>query len=141
MSREATAASFVRQSKECDPSVAFLNAMRTKYGSGEGKSIDVQALDPLVIGGKKVDEVGFDIITQLQRAWSDLKIISLNSLGVSGVTSTPWLPESRQVALGQLAPLGLKCKELDLSRNLIENWYDIVDICSGLPELQTLKLK
>lgn len=112
--------------------------MKRKYGSGDGHDRDVQALQ---IGGKEVNEVGFDIITQLQSAWSDLKVISLNGLCINGVSAEPWLPESREVARAQIASLGLKCKELDLSRNLFENWHDVVDICFAMPELQTLKLK
>lgn len=112
--------------------------MKRKYGSGDSHDRDIQALQ---IGGKEVDEVGFDIITQLQSAWSDLKVISLNGLCISGVSAEPWLPESRQVARAQIASLGLKCRELDLSRNLLENWHDVVDICFAMPELQTLKLK
>lgn len=31
--------------------------------------------------------------------------------------------------------------ELDLSRNLIETWADVAEICSGLENLRSLKLK
>ncbi|KAL8896202.1 MAG: hypothetical protein Q9207_007819 [Kuettlingeria erythrocarpa] len=112
-------------------------AMTRKYGSGESHDRGSQALQ---IGGKEVEEVGFDLITQLQSAWSDLKVISLSGLCIRGVSAEPWLPDSRGVARTQIASLGLKCKELDLSSNLLENWDDVADVCIGMPDLQTLKL-
>ncbi|KAL8748355.1 MAG: hypothetical protein Q9184_007365 [Pyrenodesmia sp. 2 TL-2023] len=135
LSKATTAASFLRPSKSFDQPIGFLDAMKRKYGSGDSHDRDIQALH---IGGKKVNEVGFDIITQLQSAWSDLTVISLNGLCINGVSAGP---EVREVARAQIASLGLKCRELDLSRNLLEIWHDVVDICFAMPELRTLKLK
>lgn len=137
-SKAPTVASFIRPSKSFDQPIWFLAAMTRKYGSGESHDRGSQSLQ---IGGKEVKEVGFDLITQLQSAWSDLKVISLNRLCIRGVSAEPWLPDSRGVARTQIASLGLKCKELDLSSNLLENWHDVADVCNGMPQLQTLKLK
>ncbi|KAL8644688.1 MAG: hypothetical protein Q9210_007132, partial [Variospora velana] len=139
VSKEPTAASFVRLSKPFDKWVGFLSAMRIKYGSEN----DVQAgqtFDAIRIGGKDVDEVGFSLIAQKQSAWSNLKVISLNGLCLNGVSSKPWQLETRRNAVAEITGLGLRCEELDLSRNLLENWYDVVAICSALSELQNLKL-
>lgn len=138
VSKESTAASFVRPSKPFVPSIGFLTAMRQKYGSGDGDDLDNQALR---IGGKEVDEVGFNLINQMQSAWSDLKYISLNSLCIHGISAAPGPREARRIAVAQSESMILQCKELDLSRNLIENWSDVVDICSALSELRVLKLK
>ncbi|KAL9018305.1 MAG: hypothetical protein Q9185_004408 [Variospora sp. 1 TL-2023] len=139
VSNEPTAASFVRLSKPFDKSVGFLSAMRIKYGSEK----DVQArqiFNPIRIGGKNVDEVGFSLIAQKQSAWSNLKVISLNGLCLNGISSQPLQLASRRNAVAEVIGLGLRCEELDLSRNLLENWYDVVAICSALSKLQILKL-
>ncbi|KAI4118030.1 MAG: hypothetical protein LQ345_001830 [Seirophora villosa] len=139
VSKEPTAASFVRLSKPVDKPVAFLSAMRSKYGSKSHVQAG-QPLEAISIGGKNVDEVGFSLIAQKQSAWSNLKVISLNGLCINGVSSTPWQLESRQNAVAELTGLGIRCEELDLSRNLLESWDDVVAICSCLSELRTLKL-
>ncbi|KAL8984073.1 MAG: hypothetical protein Q9177_004800 [Variospora cf. flavescens] len=139
VSKEPTAASFVRLSKPFDKSVGFLSAMRIKYGSEN----DVQAgqtFNAIRIGGKDVDEVGFSLIAQKQSAWSNLKVISLNGLCLNGISSQPLQLASRRNAVTEVTGLGLRCEELDLSRNLLENWYDVVAICSALSKLQILKL-
>ncbi|KAL9007855.1 MAG: hypothetical protein Q9173_006957 [Seirophora scorigena] len=140
VSKEPTAASFVRLSKPVDKPVGFLAAMRSKYGSAS-KVQAGQPPDAIIIGGKNVDEVGFSLIAQKQSAWSNLKVISLNGLCINGVSSTPWQLESRQNAVAELTGLDIRCEELDLSKNLLESWYDVVAICSCLSELRMLKLK
>ncbi|KAI4128702.1 MAG: hypothetical protein LQ338_002598 [Usnochroma carphineum] len=134
-------ASFVRPSKPWDPPIAFLDAIKTKYGSNEHYENALITDLEEIIGGAIVHEVGFEGITRRQSAWSQLKVISLDGSRINGITSKPWLSESRGIAWQKLRVMSFQCEELDLSRNLIETWYHVVDICSALLELRILKLK
>ncbi|KAI4265886.1 MAG: hypothetical protein L6R35_007018, partial [Caloplaca aegaea] len=120
VSKDPTAASFVRLSKPFDKSVGFLSAMRIKYGSESDVQAD-QTFNAIRIGGKDVDEVGFSLIAQKQSAWSNLKVISLNGLCLIGISSQPLQLALRRSAVAEVTGLGLRCEELDLSRNLLEN--------------------
>ncbi|KAL8686734.1 MAG: hypothetical protein Q9218_006900 [Villophora microphyllina] len=135
----AAAASFLRFSSSFDQPQTFSDAVRAKYGSSAA-SADEHLQDTITISGKQVDEVGFDIIAQKQSTWSDLEIVSLEGLRITGFSPlhrpiTPADPSTQGL------PKNSKCKELDLSNNLFESWADIVDICHVLEELETLKVK
>ncbi|KAL8884776.1 MAG: hypothetical protein Q9192_006770 [Flavoplaca navasiana] len=140
-SKEPTAASFIRpDSKHINGSQSLLCALRAKYGSentpkgGDGKS------SPIVISGKEVDEVGFDAISKKQSAWSDLTIVSLDDLHIDGLYhQSPHLQQDHGKEPTNL-PSGLNWKELDLSRNLFNDWGEISNICKYLRDLRVLKL-
>lgn len=114
--------------------------MGVKYGSKDAhKGSPVS--DAIFISGKEVDEVGFTIITQRQSAWPGLKIISLDGLRLNGICSQLFSLESRRLAFEQILYSEFWCEELDLSRNLFEDWHHVIDILSALPRLKVLKLK
>ncbi|KAL8980057.1 MAG: hypothetical protein Q9205_004757 [Flavoplaca limonia] len=113
---------------------------RAKYGSentpkgGDGKSSSI------VISGKEVDEVGFDVISKKQSAWSDLTIISLDGLHIDSLYhQSPHLQQDHGKETINF-PAGLNWKELDLSRNLFNDWGEISNICKYLRDLRVLKL-
>ncbi|KAL9025162.1 MAG: hypothetical protein Q9180_007716 [Flavoplaca navasiana] len=140
-SKEPTAASFIRpDSKRINGSQSLLCALRAKYGSentpkgGDGKS------SPIVISGKEVDEVGFDVISKKQSAWSDLTIVSLDGLHIDSLYhQSPHLQLDHGKETTDL-PSGLNWKELDLSRNLFSDWAEVSKICKYLRDLRVLKL-
>ncbi|KAL8811875.1 MAG: hypothetical protein Q9223_007434 [Gallowayella weberi] len=139
-SKESSAASFIRPNQKCiDKPQQFLQAVREKYGS-ENSLEQAKARDIITISGKQVDEVGFEAISKKQSAWSELETVSLDGLRIRG--SYPKPQKSKQDLQDDLqtVPFGLKWKELDLSRNLFEDWDDITNICSNLKELELLKV-
>ncbi|MCJ1314209.1 hypothetical protein MMC25_007889 [Agyrium rufum] len=107
------------------------------------------------ISGKVVEEVGFDKIRKQLSTFGELKIVLLDKLCLGGVQAEPFpfatsaatlddAPSERMQAwihsvqtLGRVCP---KIVELDLGRNLLERWADVVGICKVLRELRVLKL-
>ncbi|KAL8913181.1 MAG: hypothetical protein Q9171_001975 [Xanthocarpia ochracea] len=140
-SKAPTAASFIRpDSKRIDIPQSFLSAVREKYGSGDMPQDVKGGPSIIVISGKEVDEVGFDAISTKLSAWSDLTIVSLDGLRIDSLYHKP--SHSKQVHEADIRVLssGLKWKELDLSRNLFDDWHEITNICSFTKELRVLNL-
>lgn len=97
------------------------------------------------IGGKTVEEVGFEKIESQLASLTELKIIILDSLCVKDIDRTPNSPEnyldSNSRPRRSLSWLrGMRVEQLDLSRNLLETWTDIVSLIDCLPRLTHLKL-
>ncbi|KAL8770066.1 MAG: hypothetical protein Q9209_004104 [Squamulea sp. 1 TL-2023] len=137
-SNEPTAASFIRpDSKRIDRPQRLLSAVREKYGLENSLQDIKRKSSTIVISGKEVDEVGFDAISKKHSAWSELEIVSLDGLRINGLHNE--LPYPTEEDLPVL-PTGLKWKELDLSRNLFDDWDVICTICSSLKDLRVLKL-
>ena len=92
MSKEATAASFVRPNRPADKPRTFLEALRHKYveeDPAEEDIGDVSDLEPayvvgkrqvIRISGKEAEEVGFDKIRRQQSQLDELKIVLLDGL-------------------------------------------------------------
>ncbi len=115
--------------------------MREKYGSGDIPQ-DVKGRSSIiVISGKEVDEVGFDAISRKQSAWSDLTIVSLDGLRINSLYHKPSHSKQDHEADIRVLSCGLKWKELDLSRNLFDDWDEITNIYSFTKELRVLNLK
>ena len=140
-SKYPTAGSFIRPSRPFDQSLSFIEALHHKYASG--KDGDSPAADVIKISGKTVEEVGFEKINQQLANLPELRIVVLGGLCLRGIDSRPFsqLTGMGEQALKSLAERKLKIVELDLSRNLLEEWADVVGICSTLRSLQHLKLK
>ncbi|KAL8863064.1 MAG: hypothetical protein Q9178_000437 [Gyalolechia marmorata] len=140
-SKAPTAASFIRpDSKRIDIPQSFLSAVREKYGSGEIPQ-DVKGRSSIiVISGKEVDEVGFDAISRKQSAWSDLTIVSLDGLRIDSLYHKPHHSKQDHETDIRVLSSGLKWKELDLSRNLFDDWDEITTLCSFTKELRVLNL-
>lgn len=104
---------------------------------------------PIQISGKIVEEVGFDKIRERQAILTELRTIILDGACIAGLGPEPW-PLSKDLhdwershedytsRYGRLYMPAVR--ELDLSRNLLEVWMDVVGICVKL-RLKILKLK
>lgn len=95
----------------------------------------------IVISGKEVDEVGFDVISRRQAAWSALTIVSLDGLRIRNLYANPLSIQQNYEEELRALYSGLEWEELDLSRNLFADWDEITRICRYLKYLKVLKLK
>jgi len=134
-----TAGSFVRPNRSIDEPLSFLDALRKKYASP-----DVSASGATIqISGKTVEEIGFQKVATQLATLHELRIVLLDGLCLRGVLDRPCLSvldlvlQERQ----RIEDQTLKIQELDLSRNLFEQWADVVGICRELRFLTTLKLE
>lgn len=99
---------------------------------------------PIRFNGKVAEEVGFDKIRKQLAQLEELRFVILDGLRM-------WRPEVRQRSRtdGQLDwPSGAadiknacpKTYELDLSRNLLEEWREVAAICEQLDQLRSLRV-
>ena len=126
-STSPTAASFVRPSRPSDKAAGFYEALEKKYASSSAEDITASA-SQIDISGKTVEEVGFEKIRQQLAELQVLRIVVLDGACIATVES-------------HLDQQELKIVELDLSRNLLESWHDIVTLCNSLKSLQSLRLE
>ncbi|OCL12900.1 tubulin-specific chaperone-like protein E [Glonium stellatum] len=161
VSKLPTAASFVRPTRRPDPPRSFVEALRHKYASEDFEDPDVKIVyirkdknqapsthhdKPVRISGKEVEEVGFDKIRKQLADLHELKIVLLDGLCVSRPIAT--LRErflnagspAEPAALTDIKDTCPKIVELDLSRNLFEEWREIVSICEQLDRLKSLRV-
>ncbi|KAA6410740.1 MAG: hypothetical protein FRX48_05050 [Lasallia pustulata] len=140
-----TAGSFVRPSRPADPPLSFSESLRKKYASdarssdGEGTA----AANAIEISGKIVEEVGFEKVRRQLAALHELRIVLLDGLCMGGVLACPRSAASDAAWLREIEEIGKTCPkivELDLSRNLIEQWEDVAGICTALVFLRSLKV-
>ncbi len=70
-------------------------------------------------------------------------MVLLDGLCVVGVGGRPWdePPATRMLSLRRIYDQELNIVELDLSRNIIETWAEVADICGALQFLRSLKVK
>ena len=161
VSNVRTAASFVRSSRKFDAPRTFVEALKAKYASDPvvepfvedpnvkivyvGEPVLPHQHKPIRISGKEVEEVGFDKIRNKLADLHELRIVILDGLCMSR-------PEARlegkdKENLNAAWPEGLtdvteacpKTIELDLSRNLFEEWREIASICEQLRRLNSLR--
>ncbi|KAF3895105.1 Tubulin-specific chaperone E [Trichophyton interdigitale] len=144
-----TAGSFVRLTRPSDKSLSFLEGAHEKYvselpvfhSSFKGDHVVEDYMSkPIEISGKIVEEVGFDEVRKQLAALHELRILILDGLRINGVLAGPDVSDNREKELEKIKHTCPKVMELDLSRNLIRRWCEIVDICAQLPELKILKL-
>jgi len=111
----------------------LLEGIRCKYVSEDPlQKTPVGNNAPIEISGKVVEEVGFDKIRGQLAKLDGLKNVILTGLCIG--TSTKVGEED----IGTVCPM---IELIDLSRNLIDNFDEIVNICKNLPRMRTLKLK
>lgn len=101
--------------------------MKKKYASSSAEDIAATA-NEIHISGKTVEEVGFEKIRRQLAELQELRIVVLDGACIATVES-------------DLDEQNLKIVELDLSRNLIESWCEIIAICKSLQFLRCLKLE
>lgn len=137
LSKSTTAASFVRPSRPTDRPRTFLEALRFKYG---GKVAPGEAVNPVEISGKAVEEIGFDKIRRQQAELQDLRVAVLDELQLCGIAREPLTPESLHRARDDIAQTCPNIIELDLGWSLLETWQDVAEICRPLQKLRILKV-
>lgn len=101
---------------------------------------------PILISGKAVEEVGFNKIRKIQADLHELKIVLLDGMCMSrpSARKLPTLHHSSHHEKEQEKEIEKTCPkitELDLSRNLFEEWREISSICAQLLQLRSLRVE
>ncbi|KAI1390269.1 RNI-like protein [Hypoxylon trugodes] len=124
-SKSATAASFVRPTRPAEKPQSFVTAVTDKYASELAKTIAIK------FSNKVAEEVGFDKIQRKQAQLSELKVVIVDGARIASA----YFDGNERIS--QVCP---KIVELDLSRNLFQKLNTVVDICSELQSLRSLRL-
>jgi tubulin-specific chaperone E len=158
LSRVRTAGSFVRPNRPSEYPRSFLEALNHKYAS-DGPHASIGAGDqswslvehkesvtkPIMISGKIAEEVGFDKIRRQLADLHELRIVILDGLNISQNVQRLVARERPSVEwdlkLGGIRRVSPKISELDLSRNLLQDWHEVTFICSQLASLKNLRLE
>ncbi|KAI9768321.1 MAG: hypothetical protein M1840_004929 [Geoglossum simile] len=141
----ATAASFVRPARPTSTPLSFLEALHKKYASETlgttptgGPPEGQKATEaPIKWGSKVVEEVGFEKIRRQLAILNELRIVILDGMSIACVSREM----SGRDATEQIRQTCPKIIELDVGRNLFEQWADIVHICEALDGLRSLRVK
>lgn len=107
--------------------MSFFEALKQKYASTSAEDITATA-NEIHISGKTVEEVGFEKIRRQLAELQELRVVVLDGALIAAADS-------------DLEKQELKIAELDLSRNLLESWYEVTAICSSLECLKSLRLE
>lgn len=125
--RHPTGGSFIRPNK-VNFGVDFLTAVKNRYGLEDGPEEDGKS-HTITIGKKPVETVGFDSVKKLQSQLSKLQEISLENCGVNCAGDK-----------GEIAKTCPNISELNLSKNLLASWDEVVRIADQLECLESLNL-
>ena len=133
----------MRPTRAPDPPQSFLSALQLKY-AGDPTEGQPQPRK-IFFSGKVAEEVGFEKIRRQQAQLDELQFVILDGVQVA-CASCASLPadadadadKGPQPSIGQVCP---KVRELDLSRNLFERFGPVVEICSELKLLRSLRVK
>ncbi|KAK5657116.1 hypothetical protein OQA88_3644 [Cercophora sp. LCS_1] len=136
ISKSPTAASFVRPTRPVDAPQTFVSAVQFKYASDAADQGHVPQKQ-IIISGKVAEEVGFDKIRRKQAQLAELKNVFVDGARVA-YASPPADSGVTEQAISQVCP---KVVELDISRNLFDQFGTVVDICSELKALEVLRVK
>lgn len=139
LSSSPTAASFVRPSRKPDPERTLLEAIEFKYAPTTGPNANNVMDQTIEISGKVVEEVGFERIQKQLSVLTDLKIVLVDELVVSGVARRGASRDEIRQAQAELAQRCPNIVELDIGWNVIETSQDVADICQPLKKLKILK--
>ena len=95
------------------------------------------------ISGKTVEEVGFQKVENQLANLSELRVVALDGLCITGLLDRPWKYDDGEweVEREKLEAMGLKIRELDLGRNLLERWEDVRGICTATSNLRRLSVR
>ncbi len=135
ISKSPTVASFVRPTRTADPPQSFLSALNLKYAGDPTE--DPNPPRRIFFSGKIAEEVGFEKIRRKQAQLDELQFVILDGVQVA-TASTPQGGDAPEQSISQVCP---KVKELDLSRNLFERFQPVVEICSELKLVRSLRVK
>ncbi|KPI41945.1 Tubulin-specific chaperone E [Cyphellophora attinorum] len=141
LSSAPTPASFIRPTRTPDKTRTVLEAIKYKYDQAthENGSLKGPGYQIIEISKKKVEEVGFDKITQQMSKLENLKIALIDQLGVAGLQTPDAVTDDLNDAQQRLSSTCPNISELDLGWNLFESWQDIIDACAPLRSLRVLK--
>ncbi|XP_071641418.1 tubulin-specific chaperone E-like isoform X1 [Temnothorax longispinosus] len=130
--RHSTSGSFIRPGK-AKFGISCPQAIKMRYGliDDELAGVDRDEVSSLrkEINAPFLEFVGFSKVNKKQSKFDELKIVWLREQCVSNA-GEPW-------ELEELCP---NLEELDLSRNLINSWKIVADICSQLRFLMRLNV-
>ncbi|KAI8333376.1 hypothetical protein BC941DRAFT_434548 [Chlamydoabsidia padenii] len=136
--RSDTSGSFIRyHAKKVLLGCSFLDALTSKYIidlTQDPNSVYDPTKDSgtVYLGGNKnieVETVGFGKIQKAQSQLSDLKVV--------GLSDTKIVSEGKNQVI---AKANLSIEDLDLSKNLVNDWKTVANIASQLPQLTILRL-
>ncbi|XP_049500928.1 tubulin-specific chaperone E isoform X2 [Panthera uncia] len=125
--RHPTGGSFVRPNK-VNFGVDFLTAVNNRYVLEDGPEEDGKE-QPVTIGNKPVETIGFDSVVKQQSQLSKLQEISLRNCVVSCAGDK-----------GEIAKTCPNIRRVDLSRNLLSSWDEVLSIADQLKHLEVLNL-
>lgn len=147
----------MRPTRPSDPPLSYVEALKQKYASEPVEDSTLE-LDIIVIGkppdhvpvnsagkvikisGKEAEEVGFDKIRKKLANLKELRIVLLDTMHVA--RPIPALLDQAVVSVDKLTDVkdvSPKIQELDISRNLFEEWREIASICIQLDSLKRLR--
>ncbi|XP_047557381.1 tubulin-specific chaperone E isoform X2 [Lutra lutra] len=125
--RHPTGGSFIRPNK-VNFGVGFLTAVKNRYVLEDGPEEDGKE-QIVIIGNKPVETIGFDSVIKQQSQLSKLQEISLRNCAVNGAGDK-----------GAIAKVCPDIRKVDLSRNLLSSWDEVLDIADQLKHLEVLNL-
>lgn len=93
---------------------------------------------PIKFSGKVAEEVGFDKIRKQLAQLEELRIVILDGLGMCRpeVRGGGWMEGKGASEVAEACP---KTVELDLSRNMFEEWREVASICEQLERVRDLR--
>uniref|UniRef100_A0A8C0MF07 Tubulin-specific chaperone E n=1 Tax=Canis lupus familiaris TaxID=9615 RepID=A0A8C0MF07_CANLF len=125
--RHPTGGSFIRPNK-VNFGVDFLTAVKNRYVLEDAPEEDGKG-QIIIIGNKPVETIGFDSIIKQQSQLSKLQDISLRNCAVNCAGDK-----------GAIAKACPNIRKVDLSRNLLSSWDEVLDIADQLKHLEVLNL-
>ncbi|CAK7305071.1 tubulin-specific chaperone E [Vulpes vulpes] len=125
--RHPTGGSFIRPNK-VNFGVDFLTAVKNRYVLEDAPEEDGKG-QIIIIGNKPVETIGFDSIIKQQSQLSKLQEISLRNCAVNCAGDK-----------GAIAKACPNIRKVDLSRNLLSSWDEVLDIADQLKHLEVLNL-
>ncbi|XP_008588204.1 PREDICTED: tubulin-specific chaperone E [Galeopterus variegatus] len=122
-----TGGSFIRPNK-VNFGIDFITAIKNRYVLEDGPEEDGKE-EVITIGNKLVETVGFDTVIKQQSQLCQLEEVSLRSCAVNCAGDR-----------GAIARACPNIKELDLSKNLLSSWDEVIRIADQLKHLEVLNL-
>ncbi|XP_075211361.1 tubulin-binding cofactor E isoform X2 [Lycorma delicatula] len=130
-SRHPTSGSFVRKEK-IDVGRSCVEAIKLRYGD----NVVADDLEDTLLQVKKalnapfLEMVGFDAVNKKLSCFETLEIVWLHDYAVSSVGGDP----------NELKELCPNIREMDLSKNLLSDWFEVAGITKQLNSLTILNL-
>ncbi|XP_053460104.1 tubulin-specific chaperone E isoform X2 [Nycticebus coucang] len=125
--RHPTGGSFIRPNK-VNFGIDFLTAVKNRYALEDAPEEDGKE-QIVIIGSKPVETVGFDSVMKQQSQLSKLQDISLRNCAVRCAGEK-----------GGIARVCPNIRKVDLSKNLLSSWDEVISIADELRGLEVLNL-